>query len=121
MTPRGIVVVLRPLKRQVYEPLEPLQVKDLPALVALGPAVTLIDVKSDVEYVNVHCSPDGCVTAEARERSTETVPPARAVPEDRDKTTCAEVAETERVNRVNKSNDLVTQVRRIFITVGFAS
>lgn len=99
----------------------PLHVKDLPALVALGPAVKLIDVKSDVEYANVHWSPDGCVVADARERSTETVPPARAVPEDRDKATCAEAAEMERDSRVDKSNDLVTQVRRMFITVGFAS
>jgi hypothetical protein len=34
---------------QVYEPLAPLQVKDFPALIALALAVTLIDVKSDVE------------------------------------------------------------------------
>jgi hypothetical protein len=40
---------LAPLNRQVYAPFTPKQVKDLAALMALGPAVILIAMKSAAE------------------------------------------------------------------------
>lgn len=46
ITPLGIVLLLRPLNKQVDEPLLPKHLKGLAALVALGPGVTLIAVKS---------------------------------------------------------------------------
>jgi hypothetical protein len=67
--------------------LVPKQLRDLAALVALGPALTLSAVKSAGEYENVHCSPAGCATAEVNERSKETLPPTGAMPEERDNDT----------------------------------
>jgi hypothetical protein len=87
MTPFGIVLAFRPLNRQVYEPLVPKQVRDLDAPVALGPAVMVIAVKSAGEYENVHSRPAGCVTAEVKERFRVTLPPAGAMPDERDKDT----------------------------------
>jgi hypothetical protein len=81
------VLALKPLNRQVYEPLLPKQVNDLAALVALGPGVTLIAVKSAGEYENVHSRPAGCATAEVKERSKETLPPVGATTEGRDNAT----------------------------------
>jgi hypothetical protein len=48
-TPLDIVLTLAPLNRQVYAPFTPKQVKDLAALMALGPAVILIAMKSAAE------------------------------------------------------------------------
>ena len=58
-TPFGIVLVFKPLNRQVYDPLLPKQLSALAALVALAPGTTLIEVKSAEEYENVHSSPAG--------------------------------------------------------------
>lgn len=65
----------------------PKQFNDLAAAVALGPGVKVIELKSAVEYENVHSSPAGCETAEVRDRSKETLPPATPVPEARDNET----------------------------------
>ena len=83
-TPFGIVLEFKPLRRHVYEPLVPKQVRDFAALPGLVPAVTLIAVKSAGEYENVHSSPAGCAVAEVNERSKETLPPRGAMPEERD-------------------------------------
>jgi hypothetical protein len=115
MTPSGIVLALRPINRQVYEPLAPKQVKDLPALVALGPAVTLIALKSAGEYENVQFSPDGTLTAEFSERLRTTLPPTGATSDERDTKPCAEVIEMEARSRVDKSAHLGKQHCRMFI------
>jgi len=120
-TPFGIVLAFRPLNRQVYEPFVPKQVRDLDAPVALGPAVTVIAVKSVGEYENVHSSPAGCVAAEVKERFKVTLPPAGATPDERDSDTWAEVGEIERNSRVDKNADLVNQVCRVFSTMGLLS
>jgi hypothetical protein len=82
-----MVLGFRPLSRQVYEPLVPKQVRDLDAPVALGPAVMVIAVKSAGEYENVHSRPAGCVTAEVKERFKVMLPPAGAMPDERDNDT----------------------------------
>lgn len=110
MTPSEIVLALRPLSKQVYEPLAPKQVKDLAELAALGPGVTLIALKSAGEYVNVHSRPAGFATEDAMERSRDMLPPAGAVPEDSDSTIWAELKETETSGRINSRSDLLTEV-----------
>jgi hypothetical protein len=59
----------------------------LDAPVALGPAATVIAVKSAAEYEKVHSRPAGCVTAEVKERFKEMLPPTGAMPEERDNDT----------------------------------
>jgi hypothetical protein len=99
----GIVLTLAPLNTQVYAPLAPKQVRDFAALVALGPAAILIAVKSAGEYEIFHSSPAGLFAAELKERLRVTLPPAGAVPEERDNETCAEVVETAASRSVEKS------------------
>ena len=53
-TPLAIVVALTPVSRQVKLPSAPPHSSDLEALVALGPASTVIAVKSAVEKAKVH-------------------------------------------------------------------
>ena len=121
MTPLGIVFVLRPLNTQVYEPLVPKQVNDLAALVAPGPAVMLIAVKSAGEYENFHSSAAGSLSAELKERFSGTLPPTGATPEERDNETCAELIETQANAKVDKSVSLRKQHSRKFITMGTLS
>ena len=117
MTPFGIVLVLRPLNKHLYEPLVPKQVNDFAALAALGPAMILIAAKSAGEYENLHSSPAGLLTAEFDERFRVALPPTGAVPEEKDKETCADVIETGAKSRVEKSASLANQYCRISISL----
>ena len=117
MTPLDIVFSFAPLNTQVYAPLAPKQVRDLAALVALGPAVILIAVKSAIEYEIFHSNPAGLLAAELNDRFRETLPPAGAVPEARDNETCAEVVGTDARRRVEKSTSLAGQDFRVFISL----
>jgi hypothetical protein len=108
---------LAPLNRQVYAPFTPKQVKDLAALMALGPAVILIAVKSAAEYEIFHSSPAGLLVAELNERFRETLPPASAVPEERAIETCAEATETEARRRVEESASRAGQHFRMFMSL----
>ncbi len=59
----------------------PLHTKVFEAPVALGPAATLIAVKSEVGNAKVHWRPVGWVPVEVSERSSLIVVPAAAIPE----------------------------------------
>jgi hypothetical protein len=111
----GIVLSFAPLNTQVYAPLAPKQVRDFAALVALGPAVILIAVKSAGEYEIFHSSPAGLLAAELKERLRVALPPAGAVPEERDNETCADVVETAASRSVEKSASRAGQDFSMFI------
>ena len=115
MTPIGIALELKPLIRQVYEPFVPKQTKDLAALVALGPAVIVIEAKSAGEYENLHSSPAGLLTAESNERFKATLAPTGAAAEERDNETCAYDAETAARSRIDKCTSLAGRFFRMFI------
>lgn len=68
------VVVLTPDSRQVIVPLALLQANDLPALMDADEAAMETAVKSEEEYVSVHCNAAGWVPPD-KVRSTDTLLP----------------------------------------------
>jgi len=89
--------------------LAPSHTKVFAAPVALGPATTLIAVKSEVGNAKVHWSPAGWVPVEVSERSSLIVVPAAALPEpSASETSFAANAESE---RPTKTSALVSIVK----------
>jgi hypothetical protein len=71
-----------PAARQVYTVVPPAQVISFPALIATGPAVTRKSETAEGK-VNVHCSAAGELpAADAKDKSSVTVPPGSALPEE---------------------------------------
>jgi hypothetical protein len=87
-TPFTIVLAFRPQSMHDMPPVTGLQMRDLPAAVAAGPAVMVADEMSAVEYLRVHAMAEGrSVPVVARETLRGTVSPGRPAPEERLKLT----------------------------------
>ena len=81
----------------------------MPAAVATGPAATLIDMMSEVEYASVHWRPAGGVpVVEANDKARDVLPPCVAVLEDSDNVSdCPKAFDPKHQKQINRTVTLL--------------